>query len=72
VKKPLPTLISNPNKRIWIGAINGIYKVFFLAKSLTGNILWFSSLVVIMYMLPSQMLMHRDQTAIIERIAMQQ
>jgi hypothetical protein len=60
-KKTIPKLFANPNNYFFLKALNGLYRIFYVAKSTAGGLLWYSSLVMILYVVPTQLLTLKDQ-----------
>ena len=71
-KKPkaIPKLIQNDkNSRLYRG-INVAYGLFYIIKTFSGKILWFGSCVALMYLLPLNILLFKDQEMVLSRMAM--
>lgn len=58
--KGIPKLIANDKGSKVLKGINGIYRVFFILKTWSGRMLWYSSCLVVLYLLPTQILMLKD------------
>ena len=48
--------------------LNGLFRLFLITKTFTGKLLWFSSCVALMYLVPTQILLFKDQEAILQRM----
>ncbi len=59
-KEPLPKLFKDDKNSIVLKSINGVYKVLFIAKKMLGSVLWYSSIVFVIYIMPYQLLMLKD------------
>ena len=69
--KVIPKLIANERNSRVIKSINHCYKLFFIVRRFTGKLLWFGSCVVILYLLPLNLLLFKDQEIILQKISMQ-
>ncbi len=58
--KGAPKLFTNDRGSKVLKGINGIYRVFWIIKNFSGKFLWYSSCVMVLYLLPSQILLLRD------------
>lgn len=58
--KGIPKLFANDKGSKVLKGLNGIYRVFFILKTWTGKALWYSSCFMVLYLLPSQILLLKD------------
>ena len=69
--KPIPKLIKNDKGNKVYQGINTVYKLFYIVRMFTGKLLWWSSCVGLMYLLPINILLFKDQEMVLNRMAMQ-
>ena len=68
---PIPKLIKNDKGNKLYQGINGIYKLFYIIKTFSGKILWYGSCMGLMYLLPINLLLFKDQEIVLQKMAMQ-
>ena len=69
--KAIPKLIQNDKGNRLYRGINIAYGLFYIIKTFSGKLMWMGSCVALMYLLPLNILLFKDQEMVLSRMAMQ-